>query len=75
MLDPEIRREFAAIYPAVAEAAGLPMIPHFCGPLWEKAERIQSDGIHPTAEGYAAITAHVMPRLMAAMGWGGAGVV
>lgn len=67
MGDTETETAFAAIYPAVAKALDLVLIPSFNGPSLEKAGGIQFDGIHPTAAGYAAITEHILPWVVRAL--------
>ncbi|MBW2591800.1 MAG: arylesterase [Deltaproteobacteria bacterium] len=61
MGDTETEKAFAAIYPAVAQAFDLVLIPSFNGAALEETGGVQFDGIHPTAAGYAAITAHILP--------------
>ncbi len=65
--DTETETAFAAIYPDVAQALDLMLIPSFNGPSLEKAGGIQFDGIHPTAAGYAAITAYILPWVVRIM--------
>ncbi len=48
-------REFAAIYPALAEKNHLPLIPFLLEGVGGRAELNQSDGIHPTAEGHRRV--------------------
>lgn len=67
MGDPETEDAFAALYPAVAEAYGLPFIPGFTAPLWAQPGRLQYDGLHPNAAGYAAIVRHIAPWVKAAL--------
>jgi len=67
MGDAETETAFAAIYPAVALALDLVLIPSFNRPALEKTGGIQFDGIHPTATGYAAITAHILPWVVRAL--------
>jgi acyl-CoA thioesterase-1 len=59
--DPEGERAFAALYPRVAQAYALPLISGFLNPVFEAPGRVQSDGLHPNAAGYAAITRHLAP--------------
>jgi len=56
----EHRRAFAAIYPALAEANKLPLIPFLLEGVGGVPELNLPDGIHPTAEGH---------RLVAEMVW------
>ncbi|MDY0311986.1 MAG: arylesterase [Desulfobacterales bacterium] len=62
--DPETETAFAAIYPAVAQAFRIPLIADFTAPLWAVPNRVQYDGLHPNAEGYRAICAHIRPTVM-----------
>lgn len=62
--DPETEAAFAAIYPAVAEAFRIPLIAGFAAPLWDAPGRVQYDGLHPNAEGYRAICAHILPSVI-----------
>jgi acyl-CoA thioesterase-1 len=63
----KIREEFADIYPAVAEALHLTWIPGFTRPLFDEPGYLQLDGLHPTAEGYEAITEHILPWVVRAV--------
>jgi acyl-CoA thioesterase-1 len=65
--DPEAEAEFAAIYPAVAEAFDIPLIPGFAAPLWDAPGRVQYDGLHPNAAGYQAICEHILPWVVKAI--------
>jgi len=62
--DPETEAAFAAIYPAVAEAFHIPLIPDFAAPLWAAPGLVQYDGLHPNAAGYRAICAHIRPAVL-----------
>jgi acyl-CoA thioesterase-1 len=62
-----IRAEFAAIYPTVARSLPSRFLPSFTRPLWNRPENLQSDGLHPTADGYRAITDHVLPWVVRAV--------
>ncbi len=48
-------RNFAAIYPRVATATGATLIPFFLEGVAAEKTLNQSDGIHPTAEGYTRV--------------------
>jgi acyl-CoA thioesterase-1 len=65
--DPESETAFAAVYPELAETFGLTLIPSFTDPVWSRADRVQTDGIHPTAAGYTAIAAHMLPWVVQAL--------
>lgn len=67
MGDAETENAFAAIYPAVARALDLMLIPSFNGPALKTAGGLQFDGIHPTAAGYAAIVDHMLPWVIKAL--------
>lgn len=67
MGDPAEESAFAAVYPSVASALGLELIPEFNAPVWQGDGREQFDGIHPTADGYAAITHHILPGVIQAL--------
>lgn len=67
MGDPHIEEAFAGIYPETATALGLTLIPSFNAPVFEGYDRVQYDGIHPTAAGYAAVTAHMLPWVIRAL--------
>jgi len=67
MGDPAGEKEFAQLYPLVAEKFALPRIPGFLNPVFEAPGRVQYDGLHPNAEGYAAITRHLVPWVRRAL--------
>ena len=50
-MGPEHKAEFDAVYRTVAEATGATLVEDFLGPLMDRPELIQSDGLHPTAAG------------------------
>ncbi|MFN4255771.1 MAG: arylesterase [Saprospiraceae bacterium] len=52
-------RDFAAMYPAVAKANGLPLIPFLLEGVGGDAKLNQADGIHPTAEGQKIVAENV----------------
>lgn len=51
----EYGSSFHSIYPELAEKYSLPFMPLFWEQLLTRPDLIQSDGIHPTAEGYELI--------------------
>ncbi|WP_250464572.1 arylesterase [Microbulbifer litoralis] len=59
---------FAAVYPRVAEAAGIPFLPFFLEPVALEEGAMQTDGIHPTAEAQPALLEHVWPCVEAMLG-------
>jgi acyl-CoA thioesterase I len=67
---PDFKREFEAMYPEIAAAYDVPLIPNFLQPMTDKAEAgasftdlMQSDHIHPNAQGVALVVEHVGPVL------------
>lgn len=54
---PEYQRAFDAIYPSLAEEYDAELVPFFLEPVWNRAELIQQDRVHPTAEGIEAMVA------------------
>ena len=67
---PDFKREFEAMYPALAAQYDVPLIANFLQPMTDKAEAgasftdlMQSDHIHPNARGVALVVEHVGPVL------------
>ena len=60
-------KAFADIYPAVAAKFDLIYMPFFLDGVAGRRDLNQSDGIHPTAEGYAIITTNLLPLVEAAI--------
>jgi acyl-CoA thioesterase I len=56
-------RAFAAVYPAVARATGVPLAPFLLDGVAGDPRLNQADGIHPTAEGQRVIAEHLWPHL------------
>ncbi len=56
-------RDFAAIYPTLAEKNHLPLVPFLLDGIALRAELNQGDGIHPTAEGHAIVAETVWKYL------------
>ncbi|SEA30472.1 arylesterase [Microbulbifer marinus] len=52
---------FAAVYPKVAEAEQIPLVPFFLEPVALLDGAMQTDGIHPTAKAQPALLDHVWP--------------
>lgn len=50
-------REFDGLYPELARSYGAALVPFFLASVWDKPDLIQSDRIHPTAEGIEALVA------------------
>lgn len=62
-LGPEYVRDFAAIYPALAQANHLALIPFLLEGVGGSAELNQADGIHPNAEGHRIVAQTVWTHL------------
>ena len=60
-------RDFDAVFPAVAKAAGAPVYPDLLGPVGQDRRLNQGDGIHPNAEGAKAVAARLAPAVAAAL--------
>jgi len=56
-------RAFAAVYPAVAKATGVPLAPFLLDGVAGNPRLNQADGIHPTAEGQRRIADALWPYL------------
>jgi len=56
-------RAFAAVYPSVARATGVPLAPFLLDGVAGDPRLNQADGIHPTAEGQRVIAEHLWPHL------------
>jgi acyl-CoA thioesterase-1 len=56
-------RAFAAVYPTVARATGVPLAPFLLDGVAGDPRLNQSDGIHPTAEGQRVIAERIWPYL------------
>ncbi|WP_237060002.1 arylesterase [Microbulbifer sediminum] len=52
---------FAAVYPEVARAEQVSLVPFFLEPVALEDGGMQTDGIHPTAEAQPALLDHVWP--------------
>jgi len=66
-LGPEFTRSFGAIYPEIARASGLILIPFFLEGVAGRSDLNQADGIHPTADGYRIIVDHIQPYIVQAI--------
>ena len=62
-VSPKIISEFEKIYSDLAARHNLPLIPFFLEGIAENAELMQSDGIHPTAEGNRLAAANIMKAI------------
>ena len=58
---------FQAIYPAVAQAEDVLLIPFFLEGVGGNRELNQPDFIHPTAEGYAVVVETIYPYVVEAI--------
>lgn len=58
-MGPDFTREFRAIFPRVAEANGVPLIPFLLEGVGGEPELNQRDGIHPTPEGQRIVADNV----------------
>ena len=56
-------RDFAAIYPDLAEAYGDPLYPFFLDGVAADPKLNQKDGLHPTAEGVNVIVGRILPAV------------
>ncbi|WP_066962859.1 arylesterase [Microbulbifer sp. Q7] len=56
-------RAFAAVFPKVAEAEQVPLVPFFLETVALEEGAMQTDGIHPTAKAQPALLEHVWPCL------------
>ena len=56
-------RAFAAVYPSVARATGVPLAPFLLDGVAGDPRLNQADGIHPTTEGQRVIAEHLWPHL------------
>ncbi len=63
----EYTEKFAGVYPAVAEKHSIGLIPFFLERVAGEPGLNQSDGIHPTAEGYKIITETVYEHAVEAI--------
>jgi acyl-CoA thioesterase-1 len=66
-LGPTFTKAFGAIYPDVAAAHDLILMPFILEGVAGRAHLNQPDGIHPTAEGYRIITANLYPYVIQAV--------
>ena len=66
-LGPEFTRSFGAIYPEIARASELILIPFFLEGVAGRSDLNQADGIHPTADGYRIIVDHIQPYIVQAI--------
>ncbi len=58
---------FDGIYPRLAEKYGVPLYPFFLDGVAGDLKLLQSDGMHPTAEGVAVMVERMLPAVEKAM--------
>jgi acyl-CoA thioesterase I len=61
----EYARDFARVFPEVARATGVPLVPFLLDGVAADARLNQADGIHPNVEGHRVIARHLWPHLVA----------
>lgn len=66
-LGPRYVEAFEAIYPSLAEAHRLELLPFFIEPLVGQPGMLMDDGIHPTEQAQAELAAFVEPYLVDAL--------
>jgi acyl-CoA thioesterase-1 len=59
----EYARAFGAVFPDLAARYQLPLIPFFLDGVATDPSLNQSDGLHPTADGYRVIVDRIWPRI------------
>jgi acyl-CoA thioesterase-1 len=62
-LGPDYARAFDAIYPELAAKHGVPFYPFFLDGVAADIGLNQRDGMHPTADGVAAIVTRIAPKV------------
>ncbi|HWA86863.1 MAG TPA: arylesterase [Opitutus sp.] len=67
-MGPDYTRDFAAIFPAVAEKFHATLIPFLLADVAAHPDLNQADGIHPTATGHAIVAATVWKYLRPLLG-------
>ncbi len=60
---PEYQEGFGRLFPRVARAEGVPLVPFLLDGVAGKKELNLEDGIHPNAEGQRILAANVLPHL------------
>lgn len=66
-LGEDYTRRFAEIYPAVSAETGALLVPFLLEGVAARPELNQSDGIHPTAEGYRVVVDTLYPYVLRAI--------
>ena len=62
-LGPDYARAFNPIYPQLASAHGVLFYPFFLNGVAANASLNQRDGMHPNADGVAAIVTRILPKV------------
>ena len=62
-LDGTYRARFAALYPALAKRAGVPLYPFFLAGIIGHPELHLADGLHPNAAGVEVIVRNILPTV------------
>lgn len=60
---PEYQEGFGRLFPRVAKAEGVPLVPFLLEGVAARKEKNLEDGIHPNAEGQRLVAANVLPLL------------
>lgn len=60
--------KFLGVYPAVAEASGIPLVPFLLEGVADRPEWMQRDGLHPNGLGQPRILENVWPQLEPLLG-------
>lgn len=66
-LGPDFKARFEPIYPELARTHGARLVPFFLAPVMGKADLVQADHIHPTAQGVEEIVAATADQVAAAL--------
>lgn len=66
-LGPDYRAKFDPIYPELAKAYDAALVSFFLQPVMGKADMVQQDHIHPTAQGIEAIVAATADQVAGAL--------
>ena len=69
----EYRRQFDAIYPELAKAHNLPLVPFFLEGVAMDPRLNQPDGLHPNEKGVAVIVDHIAPEVAKLLSAGAGG--
>jgi len=62
-MGPAHKTAFDALYGEVSAESGATLVPDFLGPLMDRPELIQGDGLHPTAEGQKLLASRLVSAL------------